>query len=186
MIEAQVRALAGSARTDTFLAAVQLAQQRGLTSIVETGCVRTWPNSPDGASTRIWAEYAAAVGGRLTSIDANEHSIATARRAVEGLEAFVDLVHADSVDAFREINVPIGVLYLDSLDWDPAAPEPAQLHQLAELAAAYRNLTPDSIILLDDYALPGKGKCGLGVPWLTLRGWRMAAVGYQCLLVRNI
>lgn len=179
-----IRTLAGPARAETFLAAIHLAAERGVTSIVETGCVRTWPNSPDGASTRIWAQYAAHVGGKLVSVDANEHSIAAARQAISGLEAHVELVHADSVEALGLRDQPIGLLYLDSWDWDPTTPQPSQIHQLAELAAAYRNLTADSIILLDDYALPGNGKCGLGVPWLTLRGWRPIAVGYQYLMVR--
>lgn len=78
-------------------------------------------------------------------------------------------------------NGIIDVLYLDSYDYNPDDPLPAQLHQVAELGAAWSKLTDKSLILIDDCNIKGGGKCGLSDPFLKERGWKLVFNAYQKL-----
>lgn len=167
----------------TFRRACELARDRGMTQIVETGCMRstTTPN-PDGCSTLILGQLAREIGARLTSIDIEPAHVAIASEITKGLD--VNFAVSDSVYALSARASPIDFLYLDSYDWEEEAYMPCQLHQLAELGAAWGKLTALAIVLLDDCTLPHGGKSGLSRMFLLQRGWKLLTSSYQELWVR--
>ena len=58
---------------------------------------------------------------------------------------------------------------------------PCQNHQVKELEAAYDRLHENSIILLDDFDLPGGGKCRLSHEWLRDHYYTPILISYQSL-----
>lgn len=168
-------------RSITMQDAAHLFIERGGKSIVETGCYRGC--GPDGYSTLLLAMLAREVNGHLTTIDISQEHIAKATELVEinGLSSVVTFICGDSVRALSTLTGTIDLLYLDSFDYVESIPWPCQRHQLAELGAAFGKLGPQSLILLDDYALPHTGKCGLSVPFLNDRGAIKISEGYQVL-----
>lgn len=61
--------------------------------------------------------------------------------------------------------------------------KPSQEHQVKELEAAEDKLHENSIILLDDYDLPGGGKCRLSHEWLLDHDWKPILTSYQSLWI---
>lgn len=62
---------------------------------------------------------------------------------------------------------------------------PCQRHQVSELSRAQDMLHDNSIILLDDYDLPGEGKCGTSHEWLYNKGYIPIIVEYQSLWIKG-
>jgi hypothetical protein len=80
--------------------------------------------------------------------------------------------------------IPIDFLYLDSYDYDAKNPLACQIHQLAEVGAAYGILSDKAIILMDDAQLEGGGKARLATDFLLERGWKIVLDKYQRLFSR--
>lgn len=171
----------GPTRADPMLQALDLAHRAGLRSLVETGCMRSYPTC-DGASTRVLAEYCHRAGTQLVSLELNPDHIQVARSALVHPES-VEFRAGDSVAALSRLQTPVEFLYLDSYDFQPSDPMPSAMHQLAEVGAALGHLAERAIILLDDWHGGSAGKGSLAVPFLLSRGWRQIIDGYQAGLV---
>lgn len=181
----QIEIWAGELRSKTFLAAAEFILRTKPNLIVETGCYRG--GDSDGHSTLVFAALAKEVGGYATSFDNDPKHVQMAVEllGMNDLHQHMLVIESDSVTGLSLCKDKIGFLYLDSYDFGPDDAGPCQRHQLAEVGAAYGKLTPTCGILLDDYDLPHNGKTGLSIPFLTARGWRKAAYGYQMFLTRE-
>ena len=182
MNKTQIQALCGPLRWESFLLVWELADKANLSCLIETGTFRGIPG--DGESTVLLSELADHLSGDFYSVDNNEEHVAAAKKHIEGKGYRTQCVYSDSVSFLSLFQSPIGVLYLDSYDYDFNNPIPSQLHQLAEIGAAYGKLTPESIVFLDDCDLKGGGKCGLSVPFLIERGWKCIHDKYQKVFTR--
>ena len=154
-------------------------------SVVETGCIRTWPRCPDGASTIILSSFAKDYGRSFTSIDINSPHTATAKVALDELGLDGNLVADNSIIALRNIS-KIGFLYLDSYDYEPHAPERCQRHCLAELGAAWGGLSWRCIVAIDDWNDQDGGKGGMAIPFLLDNGFAPQYEGYIRVFSRGI
>jgi hypothetical protein len=117
-------------------------------TILETG-TSAWGTD----STRLFNAYVRAFGGALWTVDVRDEA---ARAVLPDLEpGRATAVVGDSVAFLREWvrdhpGVSPDVVYLDSMDVDFRAPEPAALHGLAEFAALRPALRPGALLLIDD------------------------------------
>lgn len=182
------KTMLGSMRWDTFSHALSLCERANASVFVETGTMRSafelTSQSNDGSSTLVLSDYCSQhPPAHLWSVDISGKPKELAANATAALGLFRDLVTQDSVVFLSNFNLGIDFLYLDSYDYGPD-PLPCQIHQLAELGAAYGKLTQNAVILLDDVDLPGGGKAGLTIPFLKERGWREVARGYQAVYIR--
>lgn len=175
-----VRRLAGPLRSHTFVRAVELALERGVKEFVETGCYRGIDG--DGQSTAILATVALQVGGRFISVDLNADHVERAKAKVPNGPR--EIVCRDSVEYLSHRTKEIGLLYLDSYDYYHGDPIPSQVHQVAEIGAAWAKLTPNAIVLLDDCNIPGGGKGLLTSRFLLERGFTLVEDAHQKLFVR--
>lgn len=180
----QISEWAGPMRANSFRIVAQLIREKGLLYISETGTFRGEPN--DGQSTRIFAHIAESQKGFFTSIEINHDHLQKSILRAQELNYWqnVSFCLLDSVKALSE-QTRIDVLYLDSFDHDPANPLPCQLHQLAELGAAYGKLTPNAIVLLDDCDYPTGGKAKLSTAYLLQRNWHLLYDGMQRVFIRG-
>lgn len=175
---------AGDLRRDSFCKLIDLVRQRKAMHIVETGTYRGCEG--DGMSTLILSALALATHSYFASLEINPENIVSAKSMLSAHNRFADFICGDSVATlsmfpnFRQIVV----LYLDSYDYDPKNPLPAQMHQLAELGAAYGKLSADAVVLLDDCNMEGGGKGLLADQFLKERGWKLVHDGYQKLFSR--
>ena len=156
-------------RADGFAALFEaLAQAPGPLLLLETGTLRLAGNwSGDGQSTVMFDLFAQAETRRgrpvsFVSIDLSAASVATARAVCSHA---TNLVCNDSVFALHTLSrLAAGrrasLLYLDSFDLDLADPLPSAQHHLMELAAAAPLLGPGSLVMVDDYDVPGVGAVG--------------------------
>lgn len=171
---------AGTVRRDTFVKAADLAMGMGVKEIVETGCYRGIDG--DGQSTLIFTELADFLKGRLISVDLNPEHVERAKAKVPGGPR--EIICRDSVEYLSHRTTEIGLLYLDSYDYYHGDPLPSQIHQVAEIGAAWAKLTPKAIVLLDDCNIPGGGKGLFTEKFLLERGFTLVADSYQKLFVR--
>jgi|TARA_R110000824_G_scaffold10078_6_gene44753 predicted O-methyltransferase YrrM len=167
----------------TFNALFNLIQ--GPKTIVETGTIRShlWDYKiGDGHSTLRFAEYCSRFGGKLYSIDIDPHAVVVSKSLVA--ESFpnadVEVIESDSVAYLKSFEQPIDVLYLDSANDANVI--------LNEAKAALRNLTPESLVLIDDCFNKGdydveKGE--LVIPFLEENGWIMETSEYQALFIHK-
>ena len=154
--------------------------------IVETGCIRgeeKWVL--DGYSTYLFAAYLdGRREGTLESIDIKPEHCNFAYSQVSTWNANVRIICSDSVEYLRNIDHPIDLLYIDSLDAEH--PNSAD-HALKEVQAAEKWLTENALILIDDTAWDREwiGKGAKAVPYLLDRGWKIVKEGWQVLLARK-
>lgn len=176
--------IGGPQRKGTFCRVAKAAISAGAKNIVETGCYRGIDF--DGQSTKVWALLAKETGGHVISIDLSPDSIEKAK-ALLGVEydQYVTLVHADALDALKDITAPIDVLYLDSYDHDDSNPGPCQEHQLKEAEIAIPKMAEKSIILLDDAEFSDGGKVKLSAPFIEQSGFKCVERSYQNLYQRG-
>lgn len=157
-----------------------LAHARGPIVIVETGCVRAPGNwAGDGQSTIILDHLAAAMSGRVWSVDISSEAVAVASSLTS---ENVSVICGDSVEFLSRFDHPIDFLYLDSLDLDANSPLVAAHHHLFELCAASRNLRAGSIVMVDDtWQLHGRpfGKGMLIAEYMDKIGAELICEGYQ-------
>lgn len=192
----QVELLAGNTRRKSFRLAAEFIIRHRLRRIVETGCYRGHPaatpqahienRNHDGQSTVIFALLARELGCVFDSYDKDPNHVARARALLGlfGLQDSASFHVGDSVDALSRRAEPIDFIYFDSFDHNPNNPLPCQLHQLAEVGAAFGKLQRPAGILLDDCKFETGGKAGLSDPFLRSRGWKLEFDGYQRLFTR--
>jgi len=152
--------------------------------MVETGCIRSdndWAGA--GYSTFLFGLFAQRLKGRLLSIDLSLEHSAYAARICNNLHA-VTTKCADSLVALQEIDEPVDLFYLDSMDTYLAGHEE---HGLAEAQLCADKVAPGGLIVFDDTLYEGakcSGKGAKAVPWLLNNGWRILFAGHQVVLTR--
>lgn len=172
-----IEILAGSLRARTFRAAAEFVLNHDCKRMVETGCYRGAPT--EGKSTIILGMLAETLGGTLDSFDISDIAIGYAAAAVPPAfldKGIVEFHCQDSVIGLGRQTWGIKFAYLDSLDCGFPG---AQMHELAEIGAILGKMKPPCAILLDDVG--PDGKTVLGAEFLSQRGWKIAASGYQLL-----
>lgn len=184
----------GNPRYKTVMSVLNLLCFRHAWTLVETGTAREGAKNcggdgcsaliGDGCSTLIFAEWVKNHGGKLYSVDINKMNLENAADALGDLMPFVKLIHSDSVNFLHKFRQPIDFLYLDSLDYDFRDPSPSQEHHLKEIKAAYPWLTPKAVVMIDDCALPERGKGKLVIEYLLTKGWKILLEDYQVILSR--
>ena len=145
-----------------------LCQRLGPLWIVETGTLRMAGNwAGDGQSSVLFDLFAQAETRRgrpvsFVSIDLAAGSIAAARAVCSHVASLVcnDSVHALHTLSRLVAGRRIDLLYLDSFDLDLADPRPSAEHHLMELVAAAPMLGSGSLVMVDDYDVPGVGSVG--------------------------
>jgi hypothetical protein len=153
-------------RADGFATLFAALAARPTPLIIETGCLRTPDNwEGDGQSSFIFDALVRHRHGKFLSIDASVESIATARRACSSAANFIC---NDSVSALHTLGQlvrgPADLLYLDSLDFDPANPLSSAIHHAMELTAAGPLRGSGTIVCVDDYGVTsGPGGKGLSL-----------------------
>ena len=179
----EIRKIAGELRAESFIETFNFARYIGVKCIVETG---TWRGmEADGQSTRLFSLLASELGADFYSVDINPEHVARSRD-VCAKHNLANVSHStcDSVLFLSLFRTPIQLLYLDSYDFSVTTPLPSQLHQLAELGAAWGKLsTHRSIVLLDDCDVPGGGKGLLTTEFLKERGYKCMVDKYQRLFI---
>jgi hypothetical protein len=125
-------------------------------TIVETGCVRLPENwAGDGQSTVMFDNYASTVPGSVVhTVDLDPAATAACAALVSKT---VKVYTGDSVIVLRTIardlkakNLPVDLLYLDSLDLDVDNPVPSAMHHLKELVSIAQVGTRDTLVVVDD------------------------------------
>ena len=160
-------------RFSTFKKLFQIARDRNLKNVVETGTARGKNkfyyikpriNWKDGMSTLLLAEYSKEVDGIFWSCDIDEKNIINAYNFAKELNYKINFAISDSIIFLRDLSLTIDILYLDSLDGD--IPE-ANEHQLKEAKTSINKMNENGLILLDD-----KGsKTELSIPYFKSLGW---------------
>lgn len=173
-------------RYGSFSFALQLLGQRHAQILIETGTARNGDRNfgGDGGSTIIFGDWANKNNAVLYSVDIDPQAVFNARNAVQAYAANVHIVCMDSIQFLTTQTQPIDFLYLDSYDFDFTNPLPSQMHHLREIEAAYPKLHQNSIVMIDDCALPFGGKGKLIIAFLVERGWKIAYGGYQVIMTR--
>lgn len=171
--------LKGYERRESFeqVLKMKLEQKPPIQCIVETGTYRG--GGGDGNSTLMFAHLARETGAMFYSVDITPECIERSKAMLGDLSRHAIHVCGDSVVFLSTFNMGIDMLYLDSYDVDIANTLPAQIHQLAEIGAAYGKLNPGALIMLDDCRLPNGGKGALTSQFLQERGWKLIIDAYQ-------
>jgi hypothetical protein len=159
-------------RLSTMKIALSLLDSSKQNNFVETGTTRkNYLNCPniedraaDGGSTLIFGDYASKFGGHVWTCDINLKNIESCKIATEEYKDNITYVVDDSLNFLKNFDQPIDFLYLDSLD---SSFSNANDHQLKEIESAYKNLSKNSIILLDDLG----SKTSLSIPFLKEKNW---------------
>lgn len=173
-------------RFTAFILALEMLQQRNSQILVETGTARGGDHNfiGDGGSTIIFGNWATEHDAILFSVDLDPLAILQAQAPTEAYKENIQFVCQDSIEYLKNFSQPIDFLYLDSFDFEIGNPIPSQQHHLKELEAAYPKLHKNSIVMIDDCALPDDGKGKLVIDYLLERGWKVAFNGYQVILVQ--
>ncbi len=175
----------GDKRESTFRLCFELLEQRGAKTLVETGTARNGVKNcrGDGCSTILFADWAKHHNAALFSVDISPEAIKHSRKAVKPVNRHVHFAIQDSISFLRDFDRRIDFLYLDSYDFDADNPSLSQLHHLYEIQAAYPHLHEQSVIMIDDCALPNGGKGKLAIEFLKAHGWEILKEDYQTILI---
>ncbi|MDF7674037.1 hypothetical protein PT277_07560 [Acetobacteraceae bacterium ESL0709] len=133
--------------------------------IIETGCLRV-PNNweGDGQSTFQYDWFARAHRGHVITIDINQDSIESTRRACSGATSAILNDSVETLHMLSEnLSRPASLLYLDSFDLDLSNPMPSAIHHAMELMAARNLVGPGTLICVDDFNVPPLGAGGKGL-----------------------
>lgn len=147
-------------------------------NIVETGCIRNPNDSCDGWGTFLWRRWADESKSFVYSVDNNSHHLFNCMNVVK-YSPRVYYIHNDSVEFLKNLpsSFRIQFLFLDSYDYagDEHNKRLAAEHQLNEIQAAEKNLSHNSLILIDDIfntsSFQGKGE--LAIPYLLNKNWKI-------------
>lgn len=170
----------------TFKAAISLFLQRDVRNIVETGCQRNLIDWGAGNSSLIFAETLASFPykGVLHSVDINEKNLSVCAEVVKSYNR-ANLYLGDSVAFLSDFREEVGLLYLDSMDYEVYQQKESQEHQLKEIIAIYPKLSDKSIILLDDNNFENGGKTLLTKNFLQKSGWICVLDHQQTLWIKE-
>lgn len=161
--ESQPWASALAYRKDTFglmIEHFEKAAAIGLNQIIETGTARMRGNwSGDGQSTLIWDWLAGEIdGAKVLSIDLNPAAVDVAKEQTKNVKFLV----GDSIEKLSgqkaTVLSKVGLLYLDSLDFEWGRGQVSAQHHLGELLAVWENLPSGCLIAVDDCHSPYQGK----------------------------
>lgn len=150
-------------RKDTFGRMIDYFEKvtaLGLNQIIETGTARARGNwSGDGQSTLIWDWLAGEVDGvKVLSIDLNPKAVEVAKEQTKNVKFLV----GDSVEKLTaqtsKVLSKVGLLYLDSMDFDWSQGEASARHHLRELVSVWDSLPPGCLVVVDDCHSPYQGK----------------------------
>jgi len=179
-------------RRITFKKTLELLDQRGVKTMIETGTSRKGlaGSRSDGAATIVFGEWAQQHGAHLHSVDISEAAIEGSREEVERqeLQDSVTLHLGDSVSFLQQFEAQVDFLYLDSYDYSRTDLEIqglSQEHHLKEFKAIEDRLHEQTIVLIDDCGLPGGGKGKTLIEYMRANGWRVIIDAYQVLLLRS-
>ncbi len=168
-------------------------EERNAKVLVETGTARNGLNNTksDGASTIVFAAWAAQNGAFLYSVDHDLQAIAMAKKEIlkMELEDSVEFVNADSLPFLANFEQKIDFLYMDSFDYDKrdkTQQRLSQAHHLREFQAVKSKLHDNSLVLIDDCKLAGGGKGKLAIEYMREKGWDITINSYQCLLHKKV
>jgi hypothetical protein len=180
-------------RRDTLREVLRLLDERGATTLLETGVARMGleKSKGDGASTIVFGLWAKQNDAHLYSVDIDPEATERAGVAVNDMDLadHVTLVTSDSVAYLDEFTDAVDFLYLDSYDYhktDTAIQTASQDHHLKEIKAIEGCLHEDTVILIDDCDMPNGGKGKLVIERLTAKGWKVHMSEYQVILVRDM
>ncbi len=182
--EEQPWANALSYRKSTFLLMLEhfeIAAELGLTQIIETGTARSRGNwQGDGQSTLIWDWAIGEIANtKAISIDLNPQAVEVAQSQVSRVEFLV----GDSIQALSnlsdEIVEKVGLLYLDSLDFDWSSGQVSSQHHLRELVTVWDRLPSGCMIVVDDCHSPYQGKHVAIASFMAGKEIPPAFAGYQ-------
>lgn len=179
---------AGNNRFPTFKAAISLFLQRNSFNVLETGCQRAKDDFGAGCSSLIFAETLKEFPdkGLLYSIDISYDNLRICHECIKHTGETFKLLHGDSVKILSETSGAIGLLYLDSMDYEIYQQKESQIHQLNEIKAIYDKLNDDTIILLDDNMFENGGKTLLTKDFLIKENWKCLLDCDQTLWAKNI
>lgn len=179
-------------RRNTFRKTLELLKNRNAKIIVETGTSRKGLSGTrgDGAATIVFGKWAKQNDAQLFSVDISEASVNGSQQAVndQELSTHVSIHLGDSLDYLSKFKDSIDLLYLDSYDYsrtDQDIQVKSQEHHLKEFKLAEDNLHDNSIVLIDDCALPGGGKGKTVVEYMLKKNWHIVMNAYQILLVKK-
>jgi hypothetical protein len=169
----------------TFKAAISLFLQNGLNNIVETGCQRNPIDWGAGNSSLIFSETLAEFPDRgfLHSVDISKQSLTACFEATKHTNK-VKLYLADSIEFLKSYNEEVGLLYLDSMDYEIYQQKESQVHQLKEIEAIWPKISKETVILLDDNHFEGGGKTKLTKEFLFDNGWTNVLDHQQSLFIK--
>lgn len=178
-------------RRNTFLKALELMDKIKAKIIIETGTSREGLHGAksNGAATIVFGKWAKHNNAILHSVDISEKSIEVAQIEVnkKGLASNVKIHHSDSIAFLENFKEKVDFLYLDSYDYsdDPEVQIKSQMHHLNEFKAIENKLHENTIVLIDDCALPNGGKGKLVVEYMLKKDWKILMEAYQIMLVRK-
>lgn len=179
-------------RRDTLREVLRLLDERGATTLLETGVARMGleKSKGDGASTIVFGLWAKQNDAHLYSVDIDPEATERAGVAVNDMDLAdnVTLVTSDSVAYLNEFTDAVDFLYLDSYDYhktDTAIQTASQDHHLKEIKAIEGCLHEETVILIDDCDMPNGGKGKLVIERLTAKGWKVHMSEYQVILVQG-
>ena len=155
--------------------------------IIETGTSRLIGNwEGDGCFTVIAGSIAKATNTKLWTCDLLKDHIDAAKFMTREFKDNIEYVEGDSVAFLESVLCPIDFLYLDSMDFVIGGdPNPAQDHCLKEYLAAKENLHSNSIVIIDDCALPQGGKGKKCIEQMHSDGWVSIYSSYQEVLIKS-
>jgi hypothetical protein len=170
----------------TFKTAISLFLQSKILNIVETGCQRNLIDWGAGNSSLIFAETLADFPekGFLYSVDISEKNLHVCHEVTKNFKT-TNLYLGDSINFLSKFDKDVGLLYLDSLDYDVGIQKESQEHQLKEIMAIYPKLNDQSIILLDDNNFPNGGKTILTKQFLLENKWQCILDHQQSLWIKR-
>ena len=179
-------------RRDTLREVLRLLDERGATTLLETGVARMGleKSKGDGASTIVFGLWAKQNDAHLYSVDIDPEATERAGQAVAKMDLSdsVTLVTSDSVAYLDEFTDTVDFLYLDSYEdhkTDTAIQIARQDHHLKEIKAIEGCLHEGTVILIDDCDMPNGGKGKLVIERLTAKGWKVHMSEYQVVLVHG-
>jgi len=178
-------------RRVTFSKALELLNTAKAKVIIETGTSRFGLDGArsQGAATIVFGTWAKHNNAILHSVDISDKSVAVALLEVEkcDLSKNVKIHHSDSIDFLEKFQGEVDFLYLDSYDYsdDVEVQKMSQLHHLNEFIAIEKQLHKNTIVLIDDCALPGGGKGKKVVGYMQGKEWKIIINEYQILLVHK-
>lgn len=178
---------AGNERFFTFKAALSIFLQTDVKNIVETGCQRGKDDFGAGCSSLIFAELLSIFPekGELFSVDISERNLNICHQCIQHTGNKYNLFCGDSVSFLNGFSSEIGLLYLDSMDYEIYQQKESQIHQLNEIMAVYPKLSKDSVILLDDNMFENGGKTLLTKDFLAKNNWKCVLDNHQSLWIRK-